>query len=121
MWIQHAQFIPESGLAQASLLPYDGTHLLATGRKMVNKKDDALVSSVVAEAKRVSGKTADVKIVRVMAQDPSKPVMLQVVFSDDSVHIVKDCYTKAAEDAVFASAFNSTMAAIAGLGGLIVT
>lgn len=121
MWIQHSQFISPSGLVQASLLPYDGTHLLATGRKIVNKKDEALVASVVAEAKRLSGKETDVKLVRVMAPEPSKPVMLHVLFADNSTHIEKDCYAKAATDAVFASAFSATMAAIASLAGLTVS
>lgn len=120
MWIQNAQFISESKLVQASLLPYDGTHLLATGRKMVNKKDEALVASVAAEAKRLSGKDAEVKLVRVMAPEPSKPVMLQVIFADNSVHMEKDCYAKAAQDAVFAEKFNATLNAIATLAGLTV-
>lgn len=117
-WIRSANFVSDKSFVQASLLPYDGTHLLATGGKIVNKQDAGLVASVAAEAKRLAGKDIAVKLVNVLAQDPAKPVVLNVVFADGTRHTEKDCFAKAREDEAFASAFSAALAGIAALAGL---
>lgn len=119
-WIANVQIVTEPKVVQATLHPYDGTHLLATGRKIVNTKTgtDELVAAVAAEAQRLAGKTEAVRVVRVGAVDPAKPVTLTIIFNDNSVFTVRDCFAKAGEDAVFGAAFSAALAGIAALAGL---
>lgn len=122
-WITSVQFIVDTKLVQASLLPYDGQHLLATNRRTVNISENTqtLINAVILEIKRLSGKTVDVKFIRVIAPEPSKPIILHVTFSDNTTHIVQDCLALAGNDNTFAAVFNSALANIASLAGLTIS
>lgn len=123
---------PQSmGAAYANLLPYDGTHLLATGNKPVVIRDlqteraqdaefDAMLNSLEAECKRQAGKTAMIKSVQVMAPDPAKPVTAQIVFVDGTTHRIPDCFALSASDTIFGAMFTAAMEEIARLAGFVV-
>lgn len=119
-----------SGSFSARLLPYDGTHLLATGGKNVvienltskrasDSTFDAVIASIIAEIERQAGKTG-LTTLTVIAPDPARPVIAIGDFPDRSRHMIADCYALAATDEVFAGVFQSAMAEIARQAGLSV-
>ena len=124
---------PQSfGSFNATLLPYDGTHLLATGRKGVNERKltekrasdsvfDGILTALTDEAKRQAGKSVEVQTLTVMAQDPARPVIARVEFVDKTTHTIDDCFALAGTDEVFAGVFTSAMAEIARQAGLTVS
>lgn len=122
MWINSLQlFLDGKDFVQASFLPYDGTHLLATGGKRhFSKINPSNFAAIVAEAKRQANKTTDVKFVQVFAPDPAKPVTARVFFVDNTNHTVADCFGLCGTDPVFAEVFLGMMAQVATLAGLTV-
>ena len=135
MWINQLQiFFPlaaQKGFIQGNLLPYDGTHLLATGGKSVRTFNlagkritdsnlDSTLTALQAELKRQSKNNADQKFVNVSAPDPAKAVVATVFFADDTHYTVTNCYALAGTDATFAGVLNNTMATVARLAGLTV-
>jgi hypothetical protein len=135
MWINQLQiFFPideQKGFIQGSLLPYDGTHLLATGGRSVRvfnlaakrKTDaslDSMLAGLVAELARQSKTATAVRFLSVSSLDPSKPVLVTVFFADDTHYTIADCYALAATDSVFAGVFTGTLTKVATLSGLTV-
>jgi len=135
MWINQLQiFLPlgaQKGFIQGRLLPYDGTHLLATGGRDVRVFDlatkrttdaalDAVLTALVAELKRQSKKTTDIKFLNVMAPDPAKAVSAMVFFSDNTHYNIANCYALAGTDATFAGVLTNTLGEVAVLAGLTV-
>ena len=133
MWIRNISvMLPvanHQGILSAELLPYDGTHLLATGGKRVALNDlktkrttdaqlDALLTAIVAEVKRQKNTTVEPRIVSVQAPDPTKPVVATVQFMDKTSHVVRDCFTLCGTDATFAQVFQSVLGGVAQLAGL---
>lgn len=124
--------IPQAnGRLSATLLPYDGTHLLATGVKplFIQKLNERLasdttfntvVTSLVAEAKRQANKILEVKNISVFAPDPAKAVRAMVNFADGSFFTIHDCFTLASTDTTFGGVFMSTMNEVARQAGLTV-
>lgn len=137
-WITNAQFIQNAGvmkMLQANLLPYDGTHLLATGQKRVNELDlatkmesdanlSAVITSIKAEIARLSGHSEDFHIMQINAGDPSKPVTATIMWDKPEtgeaipMYRIADCFALCASDTQFAGVFQNTMGEIARLGGL---
>jgi hypothetical protein len=135
MWIRNISVMlpteTHQGVLSAELLPYDGTHLLATGGKRVALNDlktkrttdaqlNALLTALVAEVKRQKNTTAEPRIISVYAPDPSKPVVATVQFVDKTSHVVRDCFALCGTDATFAQVFQSVLGGIAGQAGLSV-
>jgi len=133
MWIRNISVMlpteTHQGVLSAELLPYDGTHLLATGGKRVALNDlktkrttdaqlDALLTAIVAEVKRQKNTTVEPRIVSVQAPDPTKPVVATVQFMDKTSHVVSDCFTLCGTDATFAQVFQSVLGGVAQLAGL---
>jgi hypothetical protein len=125
-----AGFLERRGKLLATLLPYDGVHLLATGGKSLQVHDLAagsaadariagLVGALCGEAGRQSGKTG-VTGIAVHAPDPSKPVRVVCRFGHETF-IVPDGFGLCAEDPQFASVFTTVMGTVAVLAGLEVT
>ena len=119
------------GRLNATLLPYDGTHLLATGRKVVfiSKLTDKMtedtvfagvITALLAEAQRQAKVTTAVKSVSLSAPDPTKPVVVSAKFVDGTTYAIPDCWALAGTDSVFAGVFNNTEVEIARLAGLTV-
>ena len=125
-WISSAQIF-KSGQVQASLLPYDGAHLLATGTKRLNMAalPAEVMTALKAEITRLSGKADAPELVQVMAQDPSKPVMVQVLFPRATPAVapyrIADAFALCGTDAQFAGVFGQVMASIAQLAGCTVS
>ncbi len=118
MWINQLQIFLPQGNIQASFLPYDGTHLLATGgKRIMQKASNGSLDALIAEVKSLSGKTSEPTLIQVFATDPSKPVTAQVIFTDKSIYRIPDCYALAATDSVFAGVFNNTIGLVVGLAG----
>ena len=141
MWVSNVRLVlpntdfPETfreghGSFNAMLLPYDGTHLLATGGKPVFVENlltkraadstfDGVIASIVTEVERQAGKTG-LRSLTVMGGDPSKPVRAMAEFVDLSRHTIADCLTLAGTDSVFGGVFQSAMNEIARQAGLSV-
>ena len=135
MWVNQLQiFFPletEKGFIQGNLLPYDGTHLLAVGGKQVRVFDleakrktdanlDGMLTALVAELKRQSKFSVDVKFVNVIATDPAKPVVAMAFFADNTRYVITDCFALAGTDATFAGVLNNTLGEVAHLAGLTI-
>ena len=135
MWIRNISVMlpveKHQGILSAELLPYDGTHLLATGGKRVALNDlktkrttdaqlDALLTALVAEVKRQKNTTAEPRIVSVQAPDPTKPVVASVQFVDKISHVVRDCFVLASTDLTFATVLQQVMGEVARQAGLTV-
>jgi hypothetical protein len=133
MWINQLQIIlpagDKTGILQANLLPYDGQHLLATGGKRVSQLNlpaaraanpalAAMLSAIVSEVKRQSNKAVEPAIISVIASDPSKPVVAQVMFTDKTSHRIADCFALAGTDATFAGVLNTVLGTVAVMAGL---
>lgn len=117
------------GRILARLLPYDGTHILATGAKDVRIFDlttpapaaAALIAALKTELTRLSGQdVAGLRTVSINAPDPAKPVAATGIYADQRPFVVKDCFAKAGEDATFATALNTVLGSVAALAGLSV-
>ena len=119
------------GRLTATLLPYDGAHLLATGRKQViiSKLTDSIstdttlsniISSLISEAQRQGSTTSPVKTLVLSALDPTQPVKVTSKFVDGTSHSITNCFALANTDTIFANVFNNTMVEIARLAGLTV-
>ena len=137
MWITHVGiFFPTTknpkGLITGEVAPYDGTHLLRTGSKKFNVTNlpvklttDTQLNTVLnllkAEVQQKANKTAAVTYVTVNALDPAKAVLAQAGFVDGTSYIIKDCFTLAGTDAVFANVFTTVMGEIAIQAGLTVS
>jgi ribosomal protein S12 methylthiotransferase accessory factor YcaO len=113
----------------AVLLPFDGTNLLATGRKVVatdvsRKSADALfntmLSAMETELARQSGNESGLVELRVTASDPARPVAATVSFADGKRHTIRDCFALCGTDPTFAAAFSGAMVEIARQAGLSV-
>jgi hypothetical protein len=133
MWINAAGIFlttkdKPNGFLQATLQPYDGTHLLSTGGKRVfqpnlvtaraaNPTLDSALTALLAEAQRIAGETVAVSLVTISAPDPAKPVGIQVFFADGKHHNIPDGFALAAGDTTFAGVFSNVMAALAELAG----
>lgn len=142
MWVSNVRLVlpnsdfPETfreghGSFNAMLLPYDGTHLLATGGKPVSVENlltkraedstfDGVIASIVTEVERQAGKT-DLRSLMVIGNDPTKPVRAIGEFADLSRHTIADCLTLAGTDEVFGGVFQSAMNEIARQAGLTVS
>lgn len=136
MWVTNLGiFLPTEekpkGFIGGNFLPYDGTHLLATGGKRLfvgdlaqkrttDQQIDAMLTSLVAEVQRQAGKTVAVKFIQTTAPDPAKPVTAQIAFEDGTFHRIADCFALCASDQVFAGVFMGAMAEIARQAGLTV-
>lgn len=124
---------PQSrGSFTATLLPYDGNHILASNIVRVTIPDlkakrsadygfDAIITSIIAEAKRQSGQPNDPVSVIVYAPDPTKLVSASFEFPNKITHMVKDCYALCSTDSTFASVFISVMGEVAKQAGLPVS
>ena len=138
MWITSLQIIfPEGGkkgILQATFLPYDGVHLLATGGKKVFLNDlttvrsnntvlDSMLTALVVEVNRQASNTLVPRIIQVNAPNPTsvKVAPAQIIFEDQSVYRIDDCFALCATDATFAGIFSNTMGEIATLAGLTIT
>lgn len=131
MWVRDLTILfPVSGskgALSASLLPYDGTNLLATGGvcvremdlvKSVDPKISALLETLILELNRLLGKEAEWRMLRVVASSPALPVVV-VAAAPGGVNVrVPDAFEKASEDPMFASAFQTAMGIVALLAGL---
>jgi hypothetical protein len=139
MWVSHVRLVlpntdfPETfreghGSFNAMLLPYDGTHLLATGGKPVFVENlltkraadstfDGVIASIVTEVERQAGKTG-LRSLIVIGNDPAKPVRAMAEFADLSRHTIADCFALAGTDQTFATVFQNTMGTIAMVAGL---
>jgi hypothetical protein len=136
MWITNLGiFLPTvekpKGFIGGNLLPYDGTHLLATGGRRLFVGDlaakrtqdaqlDSMLTALEVEVQRQAGKTVAVKFISTTAPDPAKPVVAQVAFADGSFHRIPDCFALCGTDQTFAGVFLSAMAEIARQAGLSV-
>ena len=121
-----------NGQMFATILPYNGEHLLATGGKrltILNLKDSmekdaslaTMVTNIVAEAKRQANSTSTVSRISVYAPDPTIPVRVVVQFEDTpKPFMINDCFTLASTDAQFGTIFLSAMAEVATRAGLSV-
>ena len=133
LWISQLQiFFPlgtQKGFMQGNFLPYDGTHLLATGgmpvrvfdlagKRITDSNLDSTLTALQAELKRQSNNTADQKFVNVSAPDPAKAVVATVFFADDTHYTITNCYALAGTDATFAGVLTATLATVARLAGL---
>lgn len=118
MWINQLAIFPETGKVSANFVPYDGTHLLATGNNRIFKSaPTGSLTNVVTKLQSLANKTIQPKLVQVSAPDPSKPVTAQVIFTDNSVYRIADCYALCATDSAFATVFQQTMGTVATLAG----
>lgn len=117
------------GMINGSLLPYDGTHLLATGEANVSILDLAtarladpvlgrVVMNLASECKRQAIKTSSPTLLSVSAATPESPVSAMIVFADATSHVIPDCFSLCANDATFAGVFMATMAEVARQAGL---
>ena len=135
MWIRNISVMlpteTHQGVLSAELLPYDGTHLLATGGKRVALTDlktkrttdaqlDAMLTAITAEVKRQKNTTVEPRIVSVQAPDPTKPVVASVQFVDKTNHIVRDCFTLAGTDQTFGMVLQQVLGEVARQAGLTV-
>ena len=126
MWITSLAVFAD-GKVSAQLLPFDGSHLLATGGIGVNGKQLSAptLAALITEAKRQAATTVAPKMIQVMAQDPTKPVTAQILFADTDPktkpHRIADCYALAGTDTQFATVFGTVLAEVAGLAGLTVS
>ena len=119
MWISQLQIFLPQGNVQANFLPYDGTHLLATGGKNFRQIAPAgSFTALIAEVKTLANKTVEPNLIQVFAPDPSKPVSAQFVFSDKTNFRINDIYALAATDAAFANVLSNTVTLVSGLAGL---
>ena len=123
MWVTSLQlFLDGKDFIQANFLPYDGTHMLATGGTRLNQKiAPADFAALATEAKRQANKTADIKFLQLHGNDPAKPVVARAFFTDGTMHSIPDCFGLCATDPTFAQVFLGTMAQVATLAGLTVT
>ena len=123
-YLYHGQFF-------ATLNPYDGTHLLRTGTKVVQITDliskrqtdpifDSVITSVVLEIERQANKT-DLSSITVMAYDPEYPVRIIAEFSNRAKYNILDCYKLCATDSVFAGVFQSALEEVARQAGLTIS
>jgi len=130
----------QNGFFAANLLPYDGTHLLATDIKQVvinnvlaKRAADSVFASMLDnlanECKRQANNTSSVERITVSALNPAKknaagaPIVsafVQFDSSNNSTHQIKDCYALAGTDSTFAGVFNAAMGEIARLAGLTI-
>lgn len=112
-----------SGNLLATLLPYDGTYLLAGGGQVVKLPSlavaraqdpvlDAVVTAALAECERQFGVTGVISLV-VQAPDPTRPVVAHVITNDGKARRIADCFALCAQDPVFAQVFTSVMVEIA--------
>ena len=119
------------GSFNATLLPYDGAHLLATGGKPVRVENlltkraedatfDGEVTAIIAEIERQASKTG-LCTLSVYGGDPARPVVAIAEFADHTRHTIADCYALAGTDTVFAGVFQAAMVEIARQAGLTVT
>ena len=126
-----ALFPQSKGRLMTNILPYDGTHLLYVGGKMVTIADlvakrtsdstfDAILTSLTAECQRQAGNTKTIKTVLVSAPDPTKPVRAMVQFTDGTSYQITDCFALCATDSIFATVFTNTMGELAILAGLTI-
>jgi hypothetical protein len=124
-------FPQSKGRFNASLLPYNGTHLLATGGEKVNIEDlnakrasdttfDSIVTAFTAEVDRQSTKTG-LKSITIIANDPAKPVRLMAEYLDSQPFTIADCFALSKTDNTFGTAFESAMDEIARQAGLTVS
>jgi hypothetical protein len=81
---------------------------------------DGIVTSIVTELERQSGKSG-VTAVSVMAVDPARPVIAVTEFADHTRHTIPDCYGLAATDSVFSAVFVAAMTELARQAGLTVS
>lgn len=113
----------------ATLLPYDGTHLLATGGKRVaipslkapSPAVASLISSLTTELARQSKNTATLSKLYVTAPDPAHPVSIRAEFADHTNYTIKDAFTLAGTDSIFAGVFTTALGTLATMAGLTVT
>jgi len=133
MWVRGLTYrFPNSrtaGTLSASLYPSDGTYLLSTGGKHVRESNlvekaetdpriATLLALLPAELNRLLGKEAPWVLLRVVAPDPATPVMVVATSTDRETVRVLDCFAKAGEDPLFATAFQTTMGIVASLAEL---
>jgi hypothetical protein len=134
MWITNLEiFFPTAekprGFIGGNLLPYDGSHLLATGgvrvwvgnlagKRTTDTTLDGVLAALTAECQRQASKTAAVRTIIVMAMSPAQPVVAMILFTDGTYHTIADCFGLASTDATFAGVFMDVMAEVARQAGL---
>ena len=119
------------GRLMAAMSPFDGQHLLLSGRRNVgldvaqkratDPTFNTVIGNMIAECKRQAQKTEDVTNVVVSAPDPTKPVTAMIAFSDRTTHRIDDCFLLAGTDATFGGVFMAAMAEIGRQAGLSVS
>lgn len=123
-WLSHGQVFRKTGMTQGTLLPYDGTHLLATGDKhpeIGSRFSPAAFATLDAAITALTGKAEQAELVQVFAPDPAKPVMVQVIWPQSTnlvPHRIMDAFALADTDPQFAQALGVVLAEFARLAGL---
>jgi len=134
MWVTNLVVVFPSaerpkGMIDGTLLPYDGTNLLATSGAKVSISDltaaratDPVLSGVVmnlaSECKRQAVKTSSPILLSVSAATPASPVTAMLGFADGTSHVIPDCFALCGTDQVFAGVFMAVMGEIARQAGL---
>ena len=99
-------------------MPYNGTHLLATGiTRITQPAPSGSLIPVIDIVKSLANKTVEPTLIQVFAPDPAKPVAAQIIFIDETNFQIPDCYALAAINPPFATVFISTMSMIAEMAG----
>jgi len=117
MWISNARIEMPAGKVNAKLQGYDPNtkHLLATGNKDIYGKaiSPQLLADIVSNLKRIAGRNADIRLINVIAPDPSKNVAISVMFAEGTPYILRDAFALAETDQDFAEVFTEAMEFIA--------
>lgn len=117
----------KKGFIQAKLLPYDGNFLLLKDTKIVQLALDAeyvnnvplytVLTQLAGEAQRQAKVSESVQTIRVLAADPTKPVVAIFHFPT-TVHRIPDCFSLCVSDSTFSNRFQTALGFIASLAGL---
>ncbi|MEI8197347.1 MAG: hypothetical protein WCI73_15730 [Phycisphaerae bacterium] len=130
MWVSSMRLFPNlGGLGlEYDLCPYDGSNLLATGRRhcFFDSVDTdpawtTWLAAIVAEVQRQAATTSAVREIRIAALDPSLPVRATITFADGSTYVIENCFLLASTDPTFAQVFGTAMATLATRAGFTVT
>ena len=126
-----APTIINAGRFLATLLPYDGKHVLSVGGKTVlfpslaaKQASDVIfagiITNLVAECKRQAKVNTDIASIDVYALNPTLAVRADIRFIDTTSYNISDCYKLAGIDAIFATVFQTTLLEIARQAGLAI-
>ena len=136
MWIMMLQvmfpFEAQTGFIQGQFLPYNGTHLLASGgvslqvlnlasKRTADANLNSMLINLQTEIARQSKISTTIKFINIYAPDPAKPVSATILFMDRNSYKISDCYALAETDPIFAGVLNSTLTEAADLAGLTVS